>query len=139
MNLVDVLLNSDVNKVLAENTEEYEVERLSKVLGEKFVLTLKSIPAKRYSEIQTTAINVKGKSKNIDLYKMQMLTLNEGIKEPNLADEKIMKKFGAKTPFEVYEKLFLTGEITDISEEISVLSGYDEKEKEEDIDEIKNL
>lgn len=50
-----------------------------------------------------------------------------------------MKKFGAKTPFEVYEKLFLTGEITDISEEISVLSGYDEKEKEEDIDEIKNL
>ena len=49
MSLVDVLLNSDVNEVLAENTEEYEVERLSKVLGEKFVLTLKSIPAKRYS------------------------------------------------------------------------------------------
>ena len=84
MSLVDVLLNTDVNEVLAEKTEEYEVERLSKVLGEKFVLILKSIPAKRYSEIQTTAINIKGKSKNIDLYKMQMLTLNEGIKEPNL-------------------------------------------------------
>ena len=39
MSLVDVLLNSDVNEVLAEKTEEYEVERLSKVLGEKFVLT----------------------------------------------------------------------------------------------------
>lgn len=80
MSLVDVLLNSDVDEILAEKTEEYEVERLSKVLGEKFVLTLKSIPAKRYSEFQTTAINIKGKSKNIDLYKMQMLTLNEGIK-----------------------------------------------------------
>lgn len=139
MSLVDVLLNSDVDEVLAEKTEEYEVERLSKVLGEKFVLTLKSIPAKRYSEIQNIAVNIKSKKKSIDLYKLRMLTLNEGIKEPNLADEKIMKKFGAKTPFEVYEKLFLTGEITDISEEISVLSGYDEKEKEEDIDEIKNL
>ena len=38
ISLVDVLLNSDVNEVLAENTEEYEVERLSKVLGEKFYL-----------------------------------------------------------------------------------------------------
>lgn len=63
MSLVDVLLNSDVDEILAEKTEEYDVERLSKVLGEKFVLTLKSIPAKRYSEIQTTAINVNGKVK----------------------------------------------------------------------------
>ena len=139
MSLVDVLLNSDVNEILAEKTEEYEVERLSKVLGEKFVLTLKSIPAKRYSEIQTTAINIKGKSKNIDLYKMQMLTLNEGIKEPNLADTNLLKKFNATTPFDMYEKLFLAGEITDIANKISALSGYDEKEKEEDIDEIKNL
>lgn len=139
MNLVDALLNADTNAILAEKTKEYEVERLSKALGEKFVLVLKSIPAKRYSEIQNIAVNIKSKKKSIDLYKLRMLTLNEGIKESNLADEKIMKKFGAKTPFEVYEKLFLTGEITDISEEISVLSGYDEKEKEEDIDEIKNL
>lgn len=105
MSLVDVLLNSDVDEILAEKTEEYDVERLSKVLGEKFVLTLKSIPAKRYSEIQTTAINIKGKSKNIDLYKMQMLTLNEGIKEPNLADTNLLKKFNATTPFDMYEKL----------------------------------
>ena len=138
MNLVDVLLNSDVNKVLAENTEEYEVERLSKVLGEKFVLTLKSIPAKRYSEIQTTAINVNNKRKSVDLYKMQMLTLNEGIKEPNLADPNLMKKFGATTPFDMYEKLFLAGEITDIANKISALSGYNEEEKQQNIEEIKN-
>lgn len=138
MNLVDVLLNSDVNKVLAENTEEYEVERLSKVLGEKFVLTLKSIPAKRYSEIQITAINVKGKSKNIDLYKMQMLTLNEGIKEPNLADTNLLKKFNVTTPFDMYEKLFLAGEITDIANKISVLSGYSEEEKKQNVEEVKN-
>ena len=127
MSLVDVLLNSDVNEVLAEKTEEYEVERLSKVLGEKFVLTLKSIPAKRYSEIQTTAINIKGKSKNIDLYKMQMLTLND-----------LLKKFNATTPFDMYEKLFLAGEITDIANKISVLSGYSEEEKQKNIEEIKN-
>lgn len=138
MSLVDVLLNSDVDEILAEKTEEYEVERLSKVLGEKFVLTLKSIPAKRYSEIQTTAINIKGKSKNIDLYKMQMLTLNEGIKEPNLVDTNLLKKFNATTPFDMYEKLFLAGEITDIANKISALSGYSEEEKQQNIEEIKN-
>lgn len=107
-------------------------------MGEKFVLTLKSIPAKRYSEIQTTAINIKGKSKNIDLYKMQMLTLNEGIKEPNLADTNLLKKFNATTPFDMYEKLFLAGEITDIANKISALSGYSEEEKQQNIEEIKN-
>ena len=32
MSLVDVLLNSDVDEVLAEKTEEYEVERLIDIL-----------------------------------------------------------------------------------------------------------
>lgn len=138
MNLVDVLLNADTNAILAEKTEEYEVKRLSEILGEKFVLNLKAIPAKRYSEIQTTAINVNNKRKSVDLYKMQMLTLNEGIKEPNLADPNLMKKFGATTPFDMYEKLFLAGEITDIANKISALSGYNEEEKQQNIEEIKN-
>lgn len=138
MNLVDILLNADTNAVLAEKTEKYEVERLSKILGEKFVLTLKAIPAKRYSEIQTTAINMNGKRKSVDLYKMQMLTLNEGIKEPNLAEPNLLKKFGATTPFDMYEKLFLAGEITNITNKISTLSGYSEEEKQQNIEEIKN-
>ena len=138
MNLVDILLNADTNAVLAEKTEEYEVERLSKILGEKFVLTLKAIPAKRYSEIQTTAINMNGTRKSVDLYKMQMLTLNEGIKEPNLAEPNLLKKFGATTPFDMYEKLFLAGEITNITNKISTLSGYSEEEKQQNIEEIKN-
>lgn len=138
MNLVDILLNADTNAVLAEKTEEYEVERLSKILGEKFVLTLKAIPAKRYSEIQTTAINMNGKRKSVDLYKMQMLTLNEGIKKPNLAEPNLLKKFGATTPFDMYEKLFLAGEITNITNKISTLSGYSEEEKQQNIEEIKN-
>ncbi|MBM6727521.1 phage tail assembly chaperone [Megamonas funiformis] len=138
MNLVDILLNADTNAVLAEKTEEYEVERLSKILGEKFVLILKAIPAKRYSEIQTTAINMNGKRKSVDLYKMQMLTLNEGIKEPNLAEPNLLKKFGATTPFDMYEKLFLAGEITNITNKISTLSGYSEEEKQQNIEEIKN-
>lgn len=138
MNLVDALLNADTNVILAEKTEEYEVKRLSEILGERFVVTLKAIPAKRYSEIQTTAINVNNKRKSVDLYKMQMLTLNEGIKEPNLADPNLMKKFGATTPFDMYEKLFLAGEITDIANKISALSGYNEEEKQQNIEEIKN-
>ena len=79
-----------------KKSKEYEVERLSKALGEKFVLVLKSIPAKRYSEIQNIAVNIKSKKKSVDLYKLRMLTLNEGIKEPNLADEKSNEKIWSK-------------------------------------------
>lgn len=138
MNLVDVLLSTDVNKVLAEETKTYEIARLSNVLGTKFELTLKPIPFKKYSEIQTTAIKMNGKKREVDLYKMQLLTLSEGIKSPNLADPKLLKKFGAITPFDMYEKLFLAGEITNIADEIGKLSGYDIDEKEKNVEEVKN-
>lgn len=38
----------------------------------------------------------------------------------------------------MYEKLFLAGEITDIANKISVLSGYSEEEKKQNVEEVKN-
>ena len=73
-----------------------------------------------------------------DLYKIQMLTLCDGIKEPNFADENLLKHFNAFTPIDIFEKLFLAGEVNDIYNKIAKLSGYDKDEKEKNIEEVKN-
>ena len=57
-----------------------------------------------------------------------MLTLNEGIKNQIWQILIYLKRFNATTPFDMYEKLFLAGEITDIANKISALSGYSEEE-----------
>ncbi|WP_270509150.1 phage tail assembly chaperone [Megamonas funiformis] len=140
MSLVDVLLNTDVNKILQEETQIVEIERLSKTLGQKFEITIKAVPPKRYTEIQNTClkINYKTKKTETDLYKIQMLTLCDGIKEPNFADENLLKHFNAFTPIDIFEKLFLAGEVNDIYNKIAKLSGYDKDEKEKNIEEVKN-
>lgn len=140
MNLVDVLLNADVSKILKEETKRIEIERLSNVLGKKFEIEIKPIPAKRYTEIQSISVDVDSKTKNtnVNLYKMQMLTLCDGIKTPNFADENLLKHFNALTPMDLFNKLFLAGEIADISNEIGKLSGYDNKKNKKDIEEVKN-
>lgn len=140
MSLVDVLLNTDVNKILQEETQTIEIERLSKTLGQKFEIVIKAIPPKRYTEIQNTCvkINYKTKKTETDLYKMQMFTLCDGIKEPNFADKNLLKHFNAFTPIDIFEKLFLAGEVSNIYNKIAKLSGYDEEEKEKNIEEVKN-
>lgn len=140
MNLVDVLLNTDVNKILQEETQTVEIERLSKTLGQKFEITIKAVPPKRYTEIQNTClkINYKTKKTETDLYKIQMFTLCDGIKEPNFADENLLKHFNAFTPIDIFEKLFLSGEVNDIYNKIAKLSGYDKDEKEKNVEEVKN-
>ena len=136
MNLVEALLAADNEQLLNSRKEEYEVKRLSNILGQPFVLTLKAIPSKRYTEIQTAATIFKKKKQDVDLHKLQILTLTAGIESPSLNDAELLKKFGVITPAELLEKLLLAGEITNIADAISKLSGYDSIE--DDAEEVKN-
>ena len=94
MNLVDALMAADKNGVLLQETEKFEVERLSKLLGVPFVLTLQPVPAQRYTEIQAAAVKFdkKGREKDVDLYYLQMHTMVAGIKEPNFGEHALLKK-----------------------------------------------
>ena len=140
MNLVDALLTADKNKVLAQNTEKFEVERLSAVLGVPFVLTLQPIPPQRYTEIQSAAVKFdkRGKEKSVDMYYLQMHTLADGIKEPNFGQQDLLKQYGVATPIELFAKLFKAGEISMISAKISSLSGFNVDDNESVVKEIKN-
>ena len=139
MSLIDKLLQMD-NKTLTEMPKrEVEIPRLTQVLGEPFKVVCQAIDGERYADIQKASIdlNKKGGVRNINLFDMQVLTVIDGVVEPSLKESKLLNHFGGVTPKELVKKLFLAGEIAEISNVITELSGYDKTEEDED--EVKKL
>ena len=135
MSLIDKLLQMDKAKLMEMPTKELEMPRLSEMLGEEFKVKCKAIDGERYADIQRSAIdlNKKGALRNINLYEMQVLTLIEGVVEPSMKDERLLGYFGVVTPKELVKKLFLAGEIAELSNVVTELSGYEKTEDEEEI------
>ena len=135
MSLIDKLLQMDKAKLMEMPTREVEMSRLSELTGESFKVKCKAIDGEHYADIQRSAIdlNKKGGLRNINLYEMQVLTLIEGVVEPSMKDERLLGYFGVVTPKELVKKLFLAGEIAELSNVITELSGYEKTEEEEEI------
>lgn len=137
MSLTDKLMKIDAAKLAEKNTQEYEVKRLSELMGEPFTMTLQAIGAERWSDIQSDALTFhKGKVSGIDSYKLQVETIKAGVKEPNLKDKELLKHFGCATPNDLVNKLFLPAEIATIADKIGALCGY--KDQDEVDNEVKN-
>ena len=85
MNMVDRLLKADVVNKLAERPEKkVKMERLSKLFGFDFVITIRAIDPERYADIQKMAVDfTNGSADNIDIYQMQTQTLLAGIADPD--------------------------------------------------------
>lgn len=139
MSLLDKLLQADAGKLTEKPHKNFEVKRLSKALKTDFTLELQALNPDRYAEIQRQSVNLskKGGIKDFDIFDMQVLTILDGVKEPSLKDKKLLDHFNVTTPKELVSKLFLSGEIADIYNEINELSGY-EKDDDEADEEIKN-
>ena len=135
MSLIDKLLQMDKTKLMEMPTKEIEMPRLTEMLGETFNVRCKAIDGERYADIQRSAIdlNKKGGLRNINLYEMQVLTVIEGVIEPSLKDERLLAYFSCVTPKELVKKLFLAGEIAELSNVITELSGYDKADDEEEV------
>lgn len=138
--LIDALMAIDADKIIIKETTDYEVKRLSKILKTPFILKLRPVDPKRMNEIQERAVKMtsKGKYNGTDLAALRMLTLCEGIVQPDLNNAELKKRFGASTPKDMLSKLFLAGEIQQIYEKIQDVSGFDDDEEEEKEEEIKN-
>ena len=135
MSLIDKLLQMDKGKLLNMPTREVEMPRLSELTGEPFKVKCRAIDGERYADIQRSAIdlNKKGGLRNINLYEMQVLTVIDGVVEPSLKDERLLGYFGCVTPKDLVKKLFLAGEIAELSNVITELSGYDKSDDEEEV------
>ena len=81
MNMVDRLLKADIVNKLAERPEKkVKMERLSKLFGFDFIITLRAIDPERYADIQKMAVDfTNGSADNIDIYQMQTQTLLAGL------------------------------------------------------------
>ncbi len=139
MSLVDKLLQLDADRVTEKPTAEFEIERLSKLLGEKVVFKCQALDGETYADIQRKAIDIskKGNIRDLKLFEMQIMTCVEGVVEPNLKDKRLLDHYGASTPKELIKKMLLPGEIADLHNIINELSGYERDDDEEE--ELKNL
>ena len=97
MNMVDRLLKADVVNKLAERPQKkVKMERLSKLFGFDFVITLRAIDPELYAYNQKRAVDfTTGSADNIDIYQMQTQTLLAGIADPDLKNKDLLEKFGA--------------------------------------------
>ena len=136
--LLDKLLSADVSKIELP-TSKIEIKRLSKLFGFKFELTLRAIPAEQHASIQKNSFSIKkNQVHDIDIYQMQIQTILAGVVDPSFKDKNLLEKFGVATPKDLVGKLFLSAELSEISNEINKLCGFDAITQEELEDEVKN-
>ena len=102
--------------------KQYEVKRLSKVLGQPAVFTLQGLPYGRVHELQRLTED------------LECHILLDGCVDPSFKDPALMAKFKAATPLDAIQAMLLPGEITDLSRAIERLTGY----RQTTIREIKN-
>lgn len=132
-NVMDLLLSADIKK-FNKPTKKVKMVRLSELLGTDVVFICEGLTPDQMEKIQENAMSIKGGDVDVNMNELQIFTVLEGVKEPNLKSKELREKYGVATPKELVKNLLLSGEITKLYNVISDLSGYGEKA----IEEVKN-
>lgn len=135
-NVMDLLLKSDTSKVKIP-TKEVKIQSLSEAFGEDVIFTIQAIGIEKYNEIQEAGVTLDEDAlSDIDYNKIQLLTVLEGVKEPNLKSKELMEHFKAHTPIELLQRMFSgkPGEIATLYNHINELCGFGKNA----VEEIKN-
>ena len=138
VNVLDLLLGSDLGTI-KQPYKDVEITRLSEALGAPFVVRCEALTPDTYEDVQENAITIKGKDVDLDMNTLQMLTVIEGVKatavDENgnrvaagllLKNKDLLSRFKAPTPKELCRKLFLSGEVANMYNAITKLSGFSE-------------
>lgn len=130
MNAVEKLMQFDAGKL---KMPKGEVKiKLNKLSGEEFIFPIQALDPAMSGEIAEESLDItmrKGNSAKVNLirYRTQLRTIVEGCPDV-FKNKELQKKFGAKTPNELVEKLMLSGEMDILSSAIEDLSGYEDEE-----------
>ncbi len=117
MSIIDLLLETDVEKLQAKHNKNYEIKRLSKVLGEKFVVTCYALTHEQVAHLGEI-------SKTNTSMKLNAVLEACRIEGKRFNNKELMDKFGVVTPTDLLNKLFLPGELYELYGIINTLSGY---------------
>ncbi len=122
MNTLDLLLQLDESK-LKKPCKEVNMKRLSELIGERVIFKIEALTPAKMEEIQEMAMDET--MENINVSELQIMTILEGVKEPNFKSKELMDKFGVYTPKDLIRKILLPGEIITLYNIIGDLSGFD--------------
>lgn len=120
MNAVELLMKMDKGKVKAIPTKEIEVRRLSAIAGQPFKVKLQAVPGDKWNDIAGTVSGADDAAN----YKSSKHLLLAGMVDPDLKSHELQEAYGAASPLDLLEKLFLAGEIMNIAAEVTDLSGF---------------
>lgn len=129
-NLLDFLVENPIDNLTAEIIVS---ERLS-----KFPFKIKAMSGPEFSEYQKMATKI-GRNKKIDFNQRlfnELVVLNHTI-EPNFKDAESIKRAGCTSPEHFLYSRLVAGEISELSNQISALSGFN-TDLEQIIEEAKN-
>lgn len=110
MNILEFLKNNTPDN---KRTTQFKHIRFSEQAGQDVTLTLQSLSFDRLEEI-----------KRLHGRKSDIYIVLEGVVEPNLKDGKLRDKYQVTGYDQLIEKIFLAGEIENISSQILILSGF---------------
>lgn len=126
-NIIDLLLETDIEKLAASNAQECEIKRLSKVLDQPFIVTCKPLTNEQIAHIGEIS------KTNVDM-KLNVVLEACRIEGKKLNGKELMGKFNVVRPLDLLDKLFLPGEISKLYDVVNEISGY----TKDAVKEIKN-
>ncbi len=130
---------SELLKFLIENpVDNLTAEVIVSPRLAKFPFKIKGMTGPEFAEYQRLSTKI-GRHQKVEFDNKtfnELVVLNHTI-EPNFKDADSIKKAGCQTPEQFLYKSLLAGEIAELAQQISSLSGFD-KDMEEVVEEAKN-
>lgn len=116
-NIIDLLLETDVEKLAASNAQACEVKRLSRALGQPFIVTCKPLTNEQIAHIGEVS------KTNVDM-KLNVVIEACRLEDKRFSNKELMDKFKVARPLDLLNKLFLPGEIAKLYDVVNDISGY---------------
>ena len=122
-----VLLGADRGKLRLMPTKQMEITRLSGIVGEPVIFTLRALTGEEFKEAQEAAYSLtkRGELEDVDGRMLQVMCVLNGTQDPNLKDKQLLDLYEAATPDELLNGSFLLpGEVSQLFNAIQELSGF---------------
>lgn len=114
------------------------IEKEIKVSNRLGTFKIRAMTSEEFSNYQTRCTRkMNKKGVDIDINKLNTLIVAGQVVAPDFSNAEFLKKVGCSTATEFISKKLLIGEITEISKQVQILSGFD-VDMNEDIEEAKN-
>lgn len=121
------------NVAVTEETEEITLP--GRLQDKKFVI--RPVSGKDFYKWKQECRTIKKKTVTFDDARFNELLITKCCVDPNFNDEAAIAKAGCKTPADLINKVLLAGEITDLANAITAISGFD-ADPDELVEEAKN-